>query len=101
MMGLEKSGLNVFLKSNHGSAGRTSLARAFLLSCLMSLLPFIALCLDKVKFLRAYEMIFNPKIFCMLQPRGAIFHFSDLDLKRLGTNIDASRRFVAEAYIMC
>lgn len=39
--------------------------------------------------------------FCMLQPGGVIFHFSDLDPKRLGTNIDASRRFMAEAYIMC
>lgn len=39
--------------------------------------------------------------FCMLQPGGVIFHFSDLDLKRLGTNIDASRRFMAEAYIIC
>lgn len=92
----------MFLKSNQGSAGSTSLSCADLLSSLMILLPFIALCLDKVKFLRAYKMISNPKIFfCMLQPRGVIFHFSDLDLKRLGTNIDASRRFVAEAYIMC
>lgn len=94
----------MFLKSNLGSAGSTSLARAFLLSSLMILL-FIALCLDKVKFLRVYKMISNPKkkkiSFCMLQPRGVIFHFSDLDLRRLGTNIDASRRFMAEAYIMC
>lgn len=37
----------------------------------------------------------------MVQPGGVIFHFSDLDLKRLGTNIDASRRFMAEAYIIC
>lgn len=47
-------------------------------------------------------MIFNLKLFSfMLQPRGNIFYFSDLDLKKQCTNANASKHLMAEAYIMC
>jgi hypothetical protein len=51
--------------------------------------------------LEVYKMISNPKIFFfMLQPREDIFHFNDLDLKRLDTNVKASKHFMAEVYII-
>lgn len=45
-------------------------------------------------------MISNPKTFFMLQPKGSIFHFNDLDLKKSGTHANTSKHLVAEAYIM-
>lgn len=77
------------------------LACAIVLSCLMIFPLSITFCLDKIKLLEVYKMISNPKVFFMLQPRGDVFHFNELDLERYGTSANTSKHLTAEAYIMC
>lgn len=45
-------------------------------------------------------MIFNLKIFFMLQFKGSIFYFNGLDLKKFGIYVNISKYFVVEVYIM-